>query len=61
MGTAIGTGRKNTDDMLAACAEAGSAAEVCAAFELNGVAGWFLPSRDELAADPRQGSRGSLS
>ncbi len=49
-GTAIGTGRRNTQDMLAACDEASTAAALCAAYRLNGVGGWFLPSRDELAA-----------
>jgi DUF1680 family protein len=49
-GTAIGTGRQNTADMLAACAEPGTAAHLCATLNLNGVRGWFLPSRDELAA-----------
>jgi DUF1680 family protein len=47
-GTAIGTGKQNTADMLAACAEPGSAAQLCATLSLNGVGGWFLPSRDEL-------------
>jgi hypothetical protein len=47
-GTAIGTGRQNTADMLAACAEPGSAAPLCASLRVNGVDGWFLPSRDEL-------------
>ncbi len=47
-GTAVGTGRQNTADMLAACAEPGSAAHLCASLRVNGVAGWFLPSRDEL-------------
>lgn len=48
-GTAIGAGRENTKDMLATCAEAGTAARLCAEYTLNGVGGWFLPSRDELA------------
>jgi len=48
-GTAIGTGKRNTAEMLAACAEPGSAAHLCANLTLNGVGGWFLPSRDELA------------
>jgi uncharacterized protein len=47
--TAVGTGKKNTEEMLAACPERGSAAELCANYSLNGVRGWFLPSRDELA------------
>jgi len=48
-GTAIGTGRQNTRDMLAGCAEPGTAAQLCATLVVNGVGGWFLPSRDELA------------
>jgi DUF1680 family protein len=48
-GTAVGTGKQNTEDMLKACAEPGTAAHLCATFTLNGVRGWFLPSRDELA------------
>ncbi|HYN08937.1 MAG TPA: beta-L-arabinofuranosidase domain-containing protein [Vicinamibacterales bacterium] len=48
-GTAVGTGKQNTADMLAACAEPGTAAHLCANLTLNGVRGWFLPSRDELA------------
>ena len=47
-GTAIGTGRQNTLDMLAACAEPGTAAALCASLSMNGVSDWFLPSRDEL-------------
>jgi hypothetical protein len=47
-GTAVGTGRQNTNDILAACAERGTAADLCATYSLNGVRGWFLPSRDEL-------------
>jgi DUF1680 family protein len=49
-GTAIGTGKQNTADILAACQEAGTAAALCAGLTVNGVGGWFLPSRDELAA-----------
>jgi DUF1680 family protein len=47
-GTAIGTGRQNTADMVAACVSPGTAAELCANYTLSGVRGWFLPSRDEL-------------
>ncbi|MEX1182034.1 MAG: beta-L-arabinofuranosidase domain-containing protein [Gemmatimonadota bacterium] len=48
-GTAIGTGRQNTADMLAACAEPATAARLCESLSVNGVRGWFLPSRDELS------------
>jgi hypothetical protein len=48
-GTGIGSGRQNTADIIAACTEPLSAAALCAGLRLNGVTGWFLPSRDELA------------
>jgi hypothetical protein len=48
-GTAVGTGPRNTQDMLDACRDRGTAADLCATYRLNGVGGWFLPSRDELA------------
>jgi DUF1680 family protein len=48
-GTAVGTGRQNTLDMLASCPNPDTAAALCANFTLSGVRGWFLPSRDELA------------
>jgi DUF1680 family protein len=44
----IGSGRQNTEDMVAACIESGSAARLCANLSINGVRGWFLPSEDEL-------------
>jgi hypothetical protein len=47
-GSAVGTGRQNTLDMIAACTVHGSAADLCANFILNGIKGWFLPSIDEL-------------
>ena len=34
--------------MVAACAERGTAADLCATYVLNGIGGWFLPSLDEL-------------
>ncbi len=48
-GSAVGTGRQNTQDILAACQEPGAAAALCATLTVNGIGGWFLPSRDELA------------
>ena len=53
-GTAVGTGRQNTRDMLAACTEAGTAARLCADLDVRGIGGWFLPSRDELLMMYRQ-------
>lgn len=47
-GTEVGTGKQNTLDILAACDEPASAASLCADLVVNGVGGWFLPSRDEL-------------
>lgn len=48
-GAGVGDGRKNTADMLAACAERGTAADLCGNYVLNGIGAWFLPSTAELA------------
>src|SRR6266496_3948274 len=48
-GTAVGTGKQNTADLLASCTDAGTAAVLCSSLRVNGTRGWFLPSRDELA------------
>jgi hypothetical protein len=48
-GTAVGSGKRNTADILAACAEPASAAYLGANLNVNGVQGWHLPSREELA------------
>ncbi|HEY7293367.1 MAG TPA: beta-L-arabinofuranosidase domain-containing protein [Vicinamibacterales bacterium] len=48
-GTNIGAGKQNTADILASCDDASAAAALCANLSVNGVRGWFLPSRDELA------------
>ena len=47
-GSTIGTGQQNTRDILAACTDATAAAHLCANLQVNGVGGWFLPSRDEV-------------
>ena len=48
-GTAVGTGRQNTSDILTACTDPETAASLCAGATINGFKDWFLPSRDELA------------
>ena len=48
-GTAIGTGKQNTADIIAGCPDEITAAELCARDVIHGVSGWFLPSLDELA------------
>jgi uncharacterized repeat protein (TIGR02543 family) len=50
-GTAIGTGKQNTlniIEVVAGLGETGTAAQLCAAWSYNGLTNWFLPSMDEL-------------
>ena len=47
LGTAIGTGKSNTEAIAAKCGN-GSAAAQCKTFSANGYADWYLPSLDEL-------------
>ncbi len=47
-GTEVGTGAQNTADILAECSEEGIAAAQASAYELNGYADWFLPSKEAL-------------
>jgi TolB-like protein len=49
--TDIGFGKQNTKiivDRLRALGETNKAAQLCAAFDINGYKDWFLPSKDEL-------------
>ncbi len=49
-GFLIGTGKQNTEDILAACSEAGTAAALADSYTLNGFDDWFLPSNYESGA-----------
>jgi Protein of unknown function (DUF1566) len=44
----IGSGQVNTNAILAACSDPGTAAKACDTYENNGYSDWFLPSKDEL-------------
>jgi hypothetical protein len=55
-GTAIGTGKANTDAILFADANA-PAAKACADYNTADKDGWFLPSKDELKEMYKQKSK----
>jgi hypothetical protein len=46
--TAVGTGKANTDAIIAAQGEGNYAAALCKNLTINGLSDWFLPSKDEL-------------
>jgi hypothetical protein len=48
VGIAMGTGKQNTDNILAGCADAGIAARRAKNLVLGGQSDWFLPSKNEL-------------
>ena len=47
-GTAVGTGRANTDAIIAAQGSGSYAATLCKNLNTGGFSDWFLPSKDEL-------------
>jgi Protein of unknown function (DUF1566) len=47
-GTAIGTGKSNTDTIVSRQGEGTYAAKICADLVLDGFSDWYLPSKDEL-------------
>jgi hypothetical protein len=48
-GTALGTGARNTDDIIRGCADVGIAADLAGTYiSPGGYIDWFLPSKDEL-------------
>jgi len=46
--TGVGSGKRNTELIVAALGTEGSAARRCARLNVNGHNDWFLPSKDEL-------------
>lgn len=47
-GTAVGTGKANTQAIIAAQGEGNYAASLCKNLSVGGFSDWFLPSKDEL-------------
>ena len=46
---AVGTGAFNTKQILEACPDAGTAAQIASVYAQNGYADWYLPSKEEMA------------
>jgi len=49
-GTAIGTGKSNTREIVSSCAENNNAAKIATQYQGGGKSDWYLPSKDELNA-----------
>jgi hypothetical protein len=47
-GTAVGSGKSNTDSIIAAQGSGNYAATLCKNLSIGGFSDWFLPSKDEL-------------
>jgi len=47
-GIILGTGKQNTNDIVAGCAEASIAAKLAKNYNGGGFSDWYLPSKDEL-------------
>jgi hypothetical protein len=60
-GTAIGTGKTNTNAIIAAQGPGNYAAYLCDTLVLNGYSDWYLPSRDELHLLYTQKAAGTVS
>jgi len=47
---AIGSGKQNTTEIINACSDKNSGAELCTNLQISGYDDWFLPSKQELSA-----------
>lgn len=47
-GTAVGTGKSNTQAIIPKCGPAKTAAKLCTTYRGGGKSDWFLPSQEEL-------------